>query len=53
MNNTGEIFVSHTRLNNKFVIRLAVGNLHTTETHVARAWALLRQHAADLRGTNG
>ena len=45
INNTGEIFVSHTRLNNRFVIRLAVGNLHTTEVHVRRAWDLLQLHA--------
>ena len=48
VNNTGEIFVSHTRLNNRFVIRLAVGNLHTTEVHVRRAWELLQLHAAGL-----
>jgi aromatic-L-amino-acid decarboxylase len=42
VNRTGEIFVSHTRLNGKFAIRLAVGNLHTTEQHVARAWELFK-----------
>jgi aromatic-L-amino-acid decarboxylase len=41
VNRTGEIFVSHTRLNGRYAIRLAVGNLHTTEKHVARAWSLL------------
>ncbi len=34
--NQGEIFISHTRLNHRFVIRLAVGNLHTAEVHVRR-----------------
>jgi aromatic-L-amino-acid/L-tryptophan decarboxylase len=42
VNRSGEIFVSHTRLDGKFAIRLAIGNLHTTERHVARAWELLR-----------
>lgn len=46
VNKSGEIFLSHTRLNGRFVIRLAVGNLHTTEDHVRRAWELLRQHAS-------
>lgn len=46
VNKSGEIFLSHTRLNGRIVIRLAVGNLHTTERHVARAWELLRQHAS-------
>jgi aromatic-L-amino-acid decarboxylase len=42
VNRTGEVFLSHTRLNGRFVLRLAVGNLHTTEAHVRHAWELLR-----------
>jgi aromatic-L-amino-acid decarboxylase len=49
INSTGEIFISHTRLNGRYAIRLAIGNLHTTEAHVARAWTLLQQHAELLR----
>jgi aromatic-L-amino-acid decarboxylase len=49
VNNTGEIFISHTRLDGRYAIRFAIGNLHTTEAHVARAWTLLQQHAARLR----
>ena len=41
VNQSGEIFLSHTRLGGRFVIRLAIGNLHTTEEHVRRAWTLL------------
>lgn len=46
VNRTGEVFLSHTRLNGRFVIRLAVGNLRTEPRHVERAWALLREAAA-------
>jgi aromatic-L-amino-acid decarboxylase len=46
VNASGEVFLSHTRLQGRFTLRLAVGNLHTRESHVARAWALL-QLAAD------
>jgi aromatic-L-amino-acid decarboxylase len=49
VNATGEVFLSHTRLEGCYVLRLAVGNLHTTEAHVARAWTLLREKAAELR----
>jgi aromatic-L-amino-acid decarboxylase len=42
VNRSGEIFVSHTRLNGRFVIRLAIGNLHTTEAHVRLAWDRFR-----------
>jgi aromatic-L-amino-acid/L-tryptophan decarboxylase len=48
VNGTGEIFVSHTRLNDRYAIRLAIGNLHTTEAHVARAWELFQSHAQRL-----
>ncbi|MBA2305926.1 MAG: aminotransferase class I/II-fold pyridoxal phosphate-dependent enzyme [Acidobacteria bacterium] len=41
VNRSGEIFLSHTRLHGKYAIRLAIGNLHTTEQHVRRAWNLI------------
>jgi aromatic-L-amino-acid decarboxylase len=41
VNRGGEVFLSHTRLNGAFALRLAVGNLHTTERHVRAAWTLL------------
>jgi aromatic-L-amino-acid decarboxylase len=46
VNRTGEVFLSHTKLGGRFTIRLAIGNLRTDETHVARAWQLLRKAAA-------
>ena len=46
VNRTGEVFLSHTRLDGRFVIRLAVGNLRTEPRHVVRAWGLLREAAA-------
>jgi aromatic-L-amino-acid decarboxylase len=48
VNASGDVFLSHTRLRGQFVLRLAVGNLRTTEAHVTRAWELLREHAARL-----
>ena len=45
VNASGEIFISHTRLNGRYVLRLAVGNERTTEDDVRRAWDVLR----DLR----
>ena len=49
VNASGEVFLSHTRLNGRFVLRLAIGNLRTTQAHVARAWALLQEHTHELR----
>jgi aromatic-L-amino-acid decarboxylase len=44
-NETGAIFISHTRLDGRFVLRLAVGNARTTESDVRRAWEVLRECA--------
>lgn len=48
VNQSGDVFLSHTRLDGRFVIRLAIGHERTTVTHVARAWTLLREHAARI-----
>lgn len=48
VNATGEIFLTHTRLGGRLVLRVAIGNLRTTEATLARAWQLLREHGARL-----
>jgi aromatic-L-amino-acid decarboxylase len=45
VNATGEIFISHTKLAGRYVLRLAVGNERTTEDDVRRAWDVLRREA--------
>jgi aromatic-L-amino-acid/L-tryptophan decarboxylase len=42
VNRSGELFLSHTRLNDRYVLRLAIGNERTTEADVRRAWETLR-----------
>jgi aromatic-L-amino-acid/L-tryptophan decarboxylase len=41
-NRSGELFLSHTRLDGRYVLRLAIGNERTTEEDVRRAWEALR-----------
>jgi aromatic-L-amino-acid/L-tryptophan decarboxylase len=43
VNRSGEIFLSHTRLDGRYVLRLAIGNERTTEQDVERAWIALRE----------
>jgi aromatic-L-amino-acid decarboxylase len=50
VNASGEVFLSHTKLDGRYVLRLAVGHLRTTERHVARAWDLVTEHARRLAG---
>jgi aromatic-L-amino-acid decarboxylase len=47
-NATGEIFLSHTRLHGAFTIRLAIGHIRTAESHVRRAWEILKAELARL-----
>jgi aromatic-L-amino-acid decarboxylase len=42
VNASGEIFISHTKLNGRYVLRLAIGSDRTTEDDVRRAWEVLR-----------
>jgi len=48
VNATGEAYLSHTRLNDRHVLRLAIGNAATTEDDVRVAWQVLRREAARL-----
>ncbi|MDQ2663813.1 MAG: pyridoxal-dependent decarboxylase [Candidatus Eremiobacteraeota bacterium] len=45
VNAGGDVFLSHTRIDEKFAIRLAIGNLQTSEGDVALAWQRLREAA--------
>ena len=45
---SGEIFLSHARLDGRYVLRLAIGNFRTTEDDVTLAWRVLRREAAAL-----
>jgi aromatic-L-amino-acid decarboxylase len=46
VNATGEIFISHTRLDGRYVLRLAIGNQRTTEADVRHAWDVLHREAS-------
>jgi aromatic-L-amino-acid decarboxylase len=48
VNATGRVYLSHTKLRGQHTLRMAIGNLRTTEAHVQRAWSLLQEKAARL-----
>ncbi|HYO62521.1 MAG TPA: pyridoxal-dependent decarboxylase [Pyrinomonadaceae bacterium] len=53
VNATGETYLTHTRLRGRLTLRIAVGNVLTTERHLARVWDLVRlQHAGLLSSTD-
>ncbi|HST07189.1 MAG TPA: pyridoxal-dependent decarboxylase, partial [Gemmatimonadaceae bacterium] len=40
-----EVYLSHTRVRGAYALRIAIGNIHTTETHVQRALELVKDAA--------
>lgn len=48
VNASGEVFLSHARLGDRYALRLAIGNFRTTEDDIRLAWDVLRREAALL-----
>ena len=50
VNESGEFFISGTKLHGRYTLRMAIGNMHTTQAHVDRAWELIQAEAAKFAG---
>ncbi|PYX34911.1 MAG: aspartate aminotransferase family protein [Acidobacteria bacterium] len=48
LNQSGSLYLTHTKLDGKFTLRLCVGQTNTKSRHVERAWQLIQQTAAQL-----
>ncbi len=48
VNAGGEIFISHAVLGGRYVLRLAVGNMRTSEQDVRQAWEVLRRESTHV-----
>jgi aromatic-L-amino-acid decarboxylase len=46
VNASGEVFLSHTKIDGRYAIRLAIGNVRTQRADVEHAWTLLKREAA-------
>ena len=46
LNSTGEIFLTHTKLNGKYTLRVSVAGTLTEQRHVEKAWELIVETAA-------
>lgn len=44
INASGEAYLSHTKLNGKFTLRLSVGSIRVEERHLKKVWDLLGTH---------
>ncbi len=50
LNDSGKVFLSHTKIDDVFVLRAAIGNIRTERRHIERAWELLRTTAREVDG---
>jgi aromatic-L-amino-acid decarboxylase len=48
LNLSGDLFLTHTKLDGKVTMRLCVGQTHTQARHVERAWKRIREEAAKI-----
>jgi aromatic-L-amino-acid decarboxylase len=45
VNRSGELYLTHTKLDGKFTLRMSIGQTNTEFPHVDRAWARIRETA--------
>jgi aromatic-L-amino-acid/L-tryptophan decarboxylase len=48
LNKSGQLYLTHTKLNNQLTLRFCVGQTHTEYRHVERAWKLIQEAATEL-----
>jgi len=48
LNQSGKLYLTHTKLDGKFTLRLCVGQTNTQSSHVERAWQLIQQATVQL-----
>ncbi len=48
LNRSGHLYLTHTRLSEKFTLRFCVGQTNTTERHVTAAWERIQEAASRL-----
>ena len=49
LNQSGELYLTHTRLNDKLTLRLCAGQTNTADRHVEKAWKLIQGTASELK----
>jgi aromatic-L-amino-acid decarboxylase len=48
LNGSGDLYLTHTKLDGKFTLRLCVGQTNTRARHVEHAWERILQEAGKL-----
>jgi aromatic-L-amino-acid decarboxylase len=48
LNRSGKLYLTHTKLDGKFTLRLCIGQTNTQARHVEQAWQLIQQESTQL-----
>jgi aromatic-L-amino-acid/L-tryptophan decarboxylase len=48
LNQSGDLFLTHTKLNGKLTLRLSIGQLNTRQRHVENAWKRIQEEAGKI-----
>ncbi len=48
LNASGDLYLTHTRLNDRFTLRMSIGQSQTELRHIERAWQRIRDEAAAI-----
>ena len=48
VNESGKAFFTHTKLNNKVILRMSIGQTYTEESHIRETWELIQKTAQNL-----
>lgn len=49
INNTGKIYLSHTRLKGIYTLRMAIGQTNVEQKHVDQAWTIIQEQSNSLK----
>ena len=53
LNDTGRLYLTHTRIRGRYALRMAIGQTQTRERHVKAAWQTIQEEAAALGAETG
>jgi aromatic-L-amino-acid decarboxylase len=48
INLSGKAYLSHTRINGKYALRMSIGQTYVTQDHIVKTWDLIKNLAKNL-----
>ncbi len=48
LNNTGDVYLTHTKINEQYTIRMVIGQTYVQQHHVDKAWTLIQKLSQEL-----